>query len=146
MSLTSPICSPSWLHTVKSSWLEILAGLTSPVTGTPGVSVVVPASVAVPSAGLSVAVPFIASVASMVTGGGEPATFVLVAPPPQATSTIADMISIDNRKLILLISFHTPLLTVKFLNSLKKKVTLREQGRSRTFSIETLRSVQNDTL
>jgi hypothetical protein len=43
------------------------------------------------------------SVPSAVTGGGDPATFVLVAPPPQAARTMAASTSIDKSILNFLI-------------------------------------------
>jgi hypothetical protein len=61
--------------------------------------------VVISSVGLSVAVPDISSVASIVTGGGDPATFVLVAPPPQAASKRAANTSIEKSVLNFLIPF-----------------------------------------
>jgi hypothetical protein len=82
--------------------------------------------------GISVA--GMSSVASAVTGGGELTTFVLVAPPPQATSTIANSISIDNNMLVFLI---LTLLLSKYeeLGAIPKKyATLKKQMQSQSYS------------
>jgi hypothetical protein len=47
------------------------------------------------------------SVASTVTGGGDSATLVLVAPPPQADNSMATSITIDKSILTFLIPFYS---------------------------------------
>jgi hypothetical protein len=74
------------------------------------------------SVGLSVAVPDVSSVTSTVTGGGDAATFVLVAPPPQAASAIAANISIDKSTL----NFRIPFTPYPLNLAHKKYITLTE--------------------
>src|SRR5687768_9383871 len=106
---------------MKSSWFDRRAGFTSPVTGTPGVSVVVPACVAsLVASGLSVAVPDISSVESAVIGGGDAATFVLVGPPPQALKTTAARTNIVNSKLIFFILLTNSFSSCDMKRCLKK--------------------------